>query len=82
MKNTFLEIIAGRGKNITEEEIEKIRDQLLTDIKQYWDEPRSFVGDLVRKVLYKGHPYSKQSIGTEKSIASITRQDLINFYKK
>jgi zinc protease len=65
-----------------EDEIEKVRDQLLTDIKQYWDEPRSFVGDLVRKVIYKGHPYSKQSIGTEKSIESITREDLIDFYKQ
>ncbi|HLW72795.1 MAG TPA: pitrilysin family protein [Candidatus Babeliales bacterium] len=65
-----------------EDEIEKVRDQLLTDIKQYWDEPRSFVSDLVRKALYKGHPYSKQSIGTESTISSITRQDLIDFYKQ
>lgn len=65
-----------------EEEIEKVRDQLLTDIKQYWDEPRSFIGDLVRKAIYKNHPYSKQSIGTADSIASITRDDLINFYQK
>ena len=55
---------------------------MLTDIKQYWDEPRSFVGHLVREVIYKDHPYSKQSIGTEKSIASMTRQDLMDFYKK
>lgn len=65
-----------------EDEIEKVRDQLLTDIKQYWDEPRSFVSDLVRKALYKDHPYSKQSIGTEKSVSSMTRQDLMDFYKK
>ncbi len=65
-----------------EDEIEKVRDQLLTDIKQYWDEPRSFVSDLVRKTLYKDHPYSKQSIGTEKSVSSMTRQDLMDFYKK
>lgn len=65
-----------------EDEIEKVRDQLLTDIKQYWDEPRSFVSDLVRKVIYKGHPYSKLGIGTEESILSIAREDLINFYKE
>lgn len=64
------------------DEIEKLRDQLLTDIKQYWDEPRSFVGSLVRNVIYKGHPYSKESMGTKESISSITRQDLIGFYKK
>lgn len=65
-----------------EDQIEKVRDQLLTDIKQYWDEPRSFIGHLVREVIYKDHPYSKQSIGTEKSIAAITRQDLIDFYQQ
>jgi zinc protease len=65
-----------------ESEIEKVRDQLLTDIKQYWDEPRSFVGHLVREVIYKDHPYSKQSIGTESSINAITRQNLVDFYKK
>lgn len=64
-----------------ENEIEKIRHQLLTDIKQYWDEPRSFIGHLVREVIYKDHPYSKQTIGTEKAINAITRQDLIDFYK-
>ncbi len=65
-----------------EHEIEKVRHQLLTDIKQYWDEPRSFIGQLVRDEIYKGHPKSKQSIGTADSIANITRNDLINFYKK
>ena len=63
------------------QEIEKIRAQLLTNIKQYWDDPRSFVSQLVRAEIYKDHPYSKQSIGTAESIAAISRQDLVNFYK-
>jgi len=65
-----------------EGEIEKIRYQLLSDLKQYWDEPRSFIGHLVREVIYKDHPYSKQSIGTEHTIKAMTRQDLMDFYKK
>lgn len=65
-----------------EDEIEKVRDQILSDIKQYWDEPRSFVSQVVRNEIYKGHPYSKQTMGTQKSIKSISRQDLIDFYKK
>jgi zinc protease len=79
-----LELLKEIVTNATfpEDEIEKVRAQLLADIKQYWDEPRSFVGDLVRKAIYKDHPYSKQSIGTADSIVAITRQDLIDFYKK
>jgi zinc protease len=65
-----------------ENEIEKVRHQLLANIKQYWDEPRSFSGQLVSDVIYKGHPYSKQPLGTADSVVAITRQDLINFYKK
>lgn len=65
-----------------EDEIEKVRDQILSDIKQYWDEPRSFVSQVVRSEIYKGHPYSKHAMGTEKSIKAITRKDLIDFYKK
>lgn len=65
-----------------EGEIEKVRAQLITDIKQYWDEPRSFVSQLVREKIYVGHPYSKQAIGTEESVAAISRDDLVGFYKK
>jgi zinc protease len=63
-----------------QEEIEKVRDQLQSDIKQYWDEPRSFVSQLVRTEIYKDHPYSKQMIGTTESIAAISRDDLVTFY--
>lgn len=63
-----------------EAEIEKVRDQLLTDIKQYWDEPRSFTSQLVRAEIYKNHPYAKQAIGTKESVSAITRDDLIDFY--
>jgi zinc protease len=64
------------------EEIEKIREQMLAVIKQYWDEPQSFIKQLVAQKIYKEHPYSKQAIGTKESIKSITRKDLIDFYKK
>jgi predicted Zn-dependent peptidase len=37
---------------------EKIREQVLADIKSFWDEPSSFAGQLVRNIIYKGHPYS------------------------
>ncbi len=65
-----------------EDELEKVRHQLLTNIKQYWDEPRSFVGQLVREEIYRGHPYHKQAMGTAESIAAISRDDLVNFYEQ
>ena len=63
-------------------EIEKVRDQLRSQIKSFWDEPTSFGGLLVKQQIYKGHPYSKNLLGTIESIDAITRKDLVNFYNK
>lgn len=65
-----------------EDEIEKVREQLIADVKNFWDEPSSFAGQLLRENIYKGHPYGKNLLGTEESIKKITRQDIVNFYKK
>jgi zinc protease len=63
-------------------EIEKVRDQLLTTIDNFWDEPRSFIGQLVREALYSGHPYSKNRLGTKEIIKNLQRDNLVNYYKK
>jgi zinc protease len=65
-----------------EEEIEKVRFQLISEIKNFWDDPASFAGQVIRETMYKGHPYSRNVLGTIKSIESITREDLLAFYKK
>lgn len=62
--------------------IEKVRAQILVDIKNFWDEPKSFAGQLVREQIYKGQPYGRNLLGTTESIKSITRNHLVDFYKK
>ncbi len=64
------------------QEIEKVREQILVDIKNYWDEPNLFAGQLIREKIYKGHPYSKNEMGTKDSIEKIKRKDLVDFYEK
>jgi len=64
------------------EKMEKVRTQIFSDIKNFWDNPSAFSGQLVKGMVYQGHPYSKDALGTEESIASITREDLIDAYKK
>lgn len=61
-------------------EIEKVRKQITSDIKNYWDDPRQFCGQLVKSKIYHGHPYSKSSMGTLESLASITRDDIVSAY--
>lgn len=55
---------------------------MLTDLKQFWDNPRSFAGQLIRENIYQNHPYSKNSLGTQTSLQTITRQNQVDFYKK
>ena len=79
-----LEILHELLVNATfpEDHIEKVRAQLLSQIKRFWDEPSYFADQLVRQTMYKGHPYEKNSLGTVDSINSITREDLVSFYEK
>lgn len=65
-----------------EKEIEKVRSHILADIKNFWDEPKSFSGQLVREKIYAGHPYAKNRLGTKEVIDKITKKDLIDIYKK
>lgn len=64
------------------DEIEKVRTQLLIDVKNFWDEPKSFSGQLIKEQIYKGHPYSKNGLGTQESLSRITRDQLVDLYKK
>ena len=54
-----------------EENIEKVRYQMQTELSNYWDNPSKFIGYLARKELYKSHPYSKLALGTTESLAKI-----------
>lgn len=65
-----------------ENEIEKVRTQILAEIKNFWDNPSQFSGQLIREQVYKGHPYSKNGLGTEQIIKNITRDQIVDLYKK
>lgn len=62
--------------------VEKVRTQIIADIRNFWDDPRYFSGQLIKERIYEGHPNSKSRLGTFKSIKNITRNDLYNYYKK
>ena len=59
---------------------EKIKEQILAEIAQHWDNPDDFAYDLVIKELYKKHPYAATYLGNKKDVARITTADLIGFY--
>ena len=61
-------------------EIEKVRAQLIGKLKNFWDEPRSFAGQLIRERVYENHPYRKNSLGSIESIQNIGQGDLVDYY--
>ncbi len=62
--------------------IEKVRKQLISDIKDYWDDPSSFVAQLAKQQVYKEHPYGKNILGTVESIDQVSRDDIVSFYNR
>lgn len=61
--------------------INKVRNQLITELQDFWDNPAQFLGQLAREYIYKGHPYSKNILGTKESLTRITQDDLVHAYK-
>jgi len=65
-----------------EGKMNKVRNNMAVDLKLISDSPIACGNIELRKIIYKGHPYSKQSSGTHESLETISRKDLMDFYKK
>ena len=63
-------------------ELERVRKQFLISFEGRKQSPGTMASELFYKNLYQDHPYAVPGIGTEKSIKKLSRNDLINFYKK
>jgi zinc protease len=63
-----------------EEEIERLREQTLSAIKQQKDNPGSVAEEKFREFLFGDHPYGQPSEGTEESVAGLTRDDIASFH--
>jgi len=64
-----------------EKEVEKLRGQIITGLKELEDDTRGLAGREFRQMLYGAeHPYGRPDEGTLESVPTITRDDLIDFY--
>ncbi len=61
------------------EPVERIRSQLLIEIKRDAEEPNAVAGRTLMKTLFPGHPYGRPVNGYEESVAVITQDDLKAF---
>ncbi|MEK6299951.1 MAG: pitrilysin family protein [Acidobacteriota bacterium] len=64
-----------------QDEVTKLLKQRIDEIKAAKDEAQAVIGNYFRAYLYVRHPYGRPANGDEKSIAAITRADVLNFYQ-
>ncbi len=65
------------------EEIEKVRGQIITGLKEDEDSPRAMAGRHFRQMLYgPDHPYGRPVDGTLETIPTFTRANLADFYRQ
>jgi len=63
-------------------ELERLKNERLTTLIQWHDEPRAIASALFNKTLYgESHPYGAMSIGTESGIRSFSVEDLRRFHR-
>lgn len=65
-----------------EDEIELVREQILSSIRSEQDDPDSYVSLLANNLFYQGQPYAVSLYGTEASIKGITRSSLQRYYRQ
>jgi len=65
-----------------EKYLELERGVILEEIKMYKDMPQAQVGILNQQQTFPGHPLGADLGGNEKTVSSITREDLMNNWKQ
>jgi zinc protease len=63
-------------------DVELVRDQFITGIKQKNDSPDALLDNLADSITYVGHPYAIDPIGTESSLTKLTVAELRAYQKE
>ncbi|MDD3149279.1 MAG: pitrilysin family protein [Candidatus Gastranaerophilales bacterium] len=76
------DILADVLQNAVFEEkyIDKTRKDMLLSIKQSRDNPSSIMFEEYTSVIYSNHPYGVTGKTLEKTLSTITREDVIDYY--
>lgn len=71
-----------KNSNFKQEEIDKVKESMVNAVKAVEDSPLSYSFQNLYIALYGNHPYGEVGDVILKSLPGITREDLIEFYKK
>ncbi|MCL5436491.1 MAG: insulinase family protein [Candidatus Dependentiae bacterium] len=65
-----------------DEAIERIRTQMLAELKLFWDTPADFIAQLARQQIYGAHPYGRNIMGTSETISGMKKLDILDCYER
>ncbi len=66
---------------INQKELKKVKEDVLSEIRQKDDEPVSLTFKAMYEVLYEGHPYGKDVSGTAEDVMRLSRKEIADLYK-
>ena len=81
---TALDVLSDVMENSTFDprELEKELEVVAEEIRRSEDSPSRVLSQKLFSTAYKVHPYGRPIIGTKQSVASFTREKILNFYRK
>lgn len=62
-------------------EIDRERNVIIEEISMYEDNPLMYIEDIFERTLYRGHPLSRLIAGPRSVISSITRDQIVGFFR-
>jgi len=68
--------------NFPKPEVDKRIQQRIDELKQEKDEPQAVLTNYFHAFLFGEHPYGRPIDGDERSVAAISREDVVAFYDK
>ncbi len=66
---------------LPEDELELYKERIINAIRARKDDMTMFALDTFRAALFQDHPYRFSTLGTEESVRSMTRDDLLEIYR-
>ncbi len=64
-----------------EDDIKRVREQILTGLRESGTLPESALESIQDKAIYTGHPYANEVIGTPATVSAITPADIRAYHK-
>lgn len=64
------------------QDVEKERAIILEEMKSYDDEPEELIFDYLDKVMFGSHSLAHPIVGTSRSVAAISEEDIATFHKQ